>query len=142
MSLKRPYKPTKMVYCPDCGSRFEVDRFALTARCPDCKALVDLAPVESGKPPKPVTDAIFRDKLLVVEDRRGTRVDGKGECDVCRRVERYLWRFPRSNHGVVHLCEGCKERTLNQSFRDRGSKDVMKAHPIVQTFESKRTRKR
>lgn len=139
----RPYDPNRPVHCPDCGSRFHADRLAMSAQCPDCKAVVDLRPIEDGKPPKPVIDAIFRDKPLVVEDEHGTRVDGRAKCDVCRRVERYLWRFPRSNYGEVQLCEGCKKRVVSRSFQHKRRKiDVMDMHPIIQTFESKRPPKR
>jgi hypothetical protein len=55
------------------------------------------------------------EKLILVS-RRGKRVKELHRCDECGVTEKVLWRYSKSNGGVVYICDRCKGKVFDRSF--------------------------
>lgn len=77
-----------------------------------------------------------RPERIILAVRRGTRVSERTCCDECGIEEKPIWRYSKSNLGVVYLCSRCKRIVFDRSF---GSLDAMNTRRVVTgQFESNR----
>lgn len=102
----------------------------------DEKTDVSLLPGRTRQPaPRSDKNKNKKKKPIILESKRGTRIDGGG-CDECgSRNEKALWRCARSNQGTVYICSTCKPVVFDRSF---DKSDALNTAYLGGTFESSR----
>jgi len=61
-------------------------------------------------------------KKLILEQKRGVKVDGVFRCRECKQESNNTWLYEKTSLGSVHICEECKPQVLD---RTRGRIDVL-----------------
>ena len=97
------------VRCPHCGRDLPKSRLKGHLRKLPCSLAAEAA---RGKVDR--DDEEPRPTLYLIS-KRGTRVFEGGTCDECRDEAKRLWRYSKSNVGVVHICARCKPRVFDRS---------------------------
>ncbi|MBS1787447.1 MAG: hypothetical protein JST85_06995 [Acidobacteria bacterium] len=77
-------------------------------------------------------------KTIILESKRGTRIQKNDWCSDCGCLEKVLWHYSKSNRGEVNLCGRCKAKVYSRSF-DKGKIDVMDTPLVyISAFETNR----
>jgi hypothetical protein len=67
--------------------------------------------------PKQVDPEISISKVTLESKRGGRRIKGEGQqCNECGFSDEFLWKYTKSNFGVVYLCWRCKPKVFDRSF--------------------------
>jgi len=82
---------------------------------------------------------IFRVEPIILESKRGIGVNETRLCSECSSLESYLWKYSKSNRGIVYICNRCEAKVHRRSFGK--SADLMDTPLVYKSgFESKRRR--
>lgn len=111
---EKPSKKPKHVTCRYCGVTMSRGEWARH----DCEE----SPFKKLDQPPPV----------VLISRRGKRIEGGGCCSECHAWVHMVWRYTKSNRGVVDLCAYCKAIVFDRSF---GACDALNS-AVTSQFES------
>jgi hypothetical protein len=115
---EKPEKKKDLATCMFCGAIMH--RKELAAHC--CAGgSSQLAELE---PPTPI----------ILESKRGKRIGDSKHCSECHGLFDVVWRYAKSNMGVVYLCSSCKPIVFDRSF---GPADAMN-RAWISSFESNR----
>ncbi len=69
--------------------------------------------------------------------KRGTRISERVDCSSCGYPSSPVWRYSKSNYGIVHLCQDCKTHIWDKSF---GKVDAMQVAFSGGRFEGNRSK--
>ena len=73
---------------------------------------------------------------VVLISKRGMRIESGGCCSECHGRADVVWRYAKSNRGVVYLCRLCKPIVFDRSFE---GVDAMN-RALISPFETSRRR--
>jgi len=60
---------------------------------------------------------------VVLESRKGKRIEERKKCARCELYSSPVYRYAKSNLGVVHLCIPCKSKVFESSFGSLSSEN-------------------
>jgi hypothetical protein len=73
---------------------------------------------------------------IILRERKGERVEERLDCNGCGKPFNVLWKFTKTNRGVVYLCPTCIGIARKRSFY---SKDLLDSEKVVvNSFETNR----
>ena len=62
-------------------------------------------------------DSKIPSSKIILKSRRGTRIrGGEQQCSECGYPDKVLWKYAKSNFGMVYLCWSCKAKVFDRSF--------------------------
>jgi hypothetical protein len=57
---------------------------------------------------------------IVLNSKRGTKINDYHSCSQCHLHKRPIYKYSKSNIGIVYLCNECKVEVFNRSFGSAG----------------------
>lgn len=134
-----PSKDKRMIKCDICGVSVRRDRLekhirqahiekpevkANPATCRFCGATMPQSELAAHRCEE--SGPLKRSDLpppIILESKRGTKIESTTRCSECHGLADVVWRYAKSNFGVVHLCRFCKAIVFDRSFGEIDAMD-------------------
>jgi len=71
---------------------------------------------EQSTNPKSGSNAETEKISIVLNSKRGTKIDDYHKCSQCHAIKKPIYRYSESNIGVAYLCGVCKDEVFDRSF--------------------------